>query len=209
MSQKRTDVLIVLGKNWRSYRPQPVGTGKRLYLSLESKLTALAAGHLFLSGAARTLLFSSGHTAGPAWPSEADAMATLLRQRFPAIPASAIRLETVSIDTAENAELVGAMLGPRSIQDVALLTVGFHVRRSVETFRNYGLTVAQGHASEEVLGRCAPAYRPFLRRYRRSPRVRLEQAKEWLLRLWLPLDPRGRLLRLATSRLRRGGRTGP
>lgn len=197
-------MLVVLGKNWRGYPPRTRPAGWRLRLSLESKLSALAAGHLFLSGRTDTILIASGKTAGRDWPSEADAMRRYLARRFPGIPEAAVRLEDASLDTADNARLVAALLrasasAPRSI---TLLTVGFHLPRSRRLFSTHGLAVEQGVAAEDVVAQRSARHRAFIARYLASRRVRTERVKEALLRLLLVIDPTASIPRLLTKRLR-------
>jgi uncharacterized SAM-binding protein YcdF (DUF218 family) len=195
-------MLVVLGKNWRGYPPRTRPAGWRLRLSLESKISALAAGHLFLSGRTDTILIASGKTAGRDWPSEADAMRRYLARRFPGIPETAVRLEDASLDTADNARLVAALLRASAPRSIALLTVGFHLPRSLRLFSTHGLAVERGVAAEDVVAQRSARHRAFIARYLASRRVRTERVKEALLRLLLVIDPTAAIPRLLTKRLR-------
>lgn len=134
----RFDAVVALGKNWRrnlsgvtrqefthlvrdesgkpliDWENNPL-TNKsyRIYLSLESKMTALAAGQMYVEGKAGKIIFSTGETAGKdpegnPYPTEAEEMKRFMRIFFPkdVIPESAIELESQSFDTAGNAEEV-------------------------------------------------------------------------------------------------------
>ena len=196
-------MLVVLGKNWRGYPPRNTPPGWRLHLSLESKMTALAAGHLARSGRADAMLLSGGRTAGPDWPSEAEAMRAYIRKKFPDVPDQAILLEESSIDTAENAELIRTMTQDRAPRRITLLTIGFHLPRSLAIFPIHGLPIEHGIASEDVLAERSPRHRAFILKYEKSPRVVAERAKEALLRLLLLVDPKAKIPRLLTRWLRR------
>lgn len=195
-------MLVVLGKNWRGYPPRNRPEGWRLHLSIESKLSALAAGHFFRSGRTETILIATGKTAGPDWPSEADAMRRYLMRRFPDIPETAVLLEDASIDTAENAELVAHALRASSPRPITLLTVGFHLPRSLKLFSTYRIAVARGIAAEDMVAQRSPRHRTFIAGYLKSQRVRRERAKEALLRLLLLVDPKAAIPRLLTRRRR-------
>lgn len=173
--------VIALGKNWRldekkNVMPHDLGaylldwdenpfTGRYVTsdLSVESKLTTLRAAEYFLQGKAGKIIFSTGETAGTwtdrfgnvhHYPPEAEKMKRFLRGFYTEeqIPDSAILCENVSIDTAGNAEQVKRQfLDPMGIKDVAILTVGFHLKRSLRLFNNYGIPVKEGLASDTVL----------------------------------------------------------
>ncbi|MDO8547813.1 MAG: YdcF family protein [Nitrospirales bacterium] len=196
-------MLVVLGKNWRGYPPRNKPPGWRLHLSLESKMTALAAGHLVRSGRADAMLLSGGRTAGTDCPSEAEAMRAYIRKKFPDVPDQAILLEESSIDTAENAELIRTMTQDRAPQRITLLTIGFHLPRSLALFPIYGLPVERGIASETILAERSPHHQRFIRTFLKSRRVKSETMKEALLRLLLLVDPRAKIPRLLTRWLRR------
>ncbi|MBM4121297.1 MAG: YdcF family protein [Nitrospira sp.] len=197
------EVLIVLGKNWRAYPPQRMsGDNRKLQLSIESRLSTLAAGFLYRANVAPLLVIASGHTAGLAWPSEAAAMRDYLFKRFPDIPGSAVQLDEQSLDTPGNAEHVARFLTQWKTQKVALLTVSFHVPRSKRLFGEFGVKVAHSFSAEEEFAKYAPQYRTFLKNYRRSPRVIIEIMKEWCLRSLLIVDPRGTIPKILTHRIR-------
>ena len=199
---KGTRAVVVLGKNWRAYPPRNRPAGWRLHLSIESKMAVLAAGHLFRSGHADMILISSGKTAGPDWPSEAEAMRDYLKRRYPGIPDESILLESISIDTPENAEQVSRILRAHEPQPVTLLTIGFHLPRSMKIFRTFGITAERGMASEDVLAERSLHHRTFIVNYLKSWRVKSERVKEALLRLLLLVDPEATIPRLQTKRLR-------
>ncbi|TAL09347.1 MAG: YdcF family protein, partial [Nitrospirae bacterium] len=141
-------------------------------------------------------------TAGRDWPSEAEAMRRYLARRFPGIPGAAIRLEDASLDTADNARMVAALLRASAPLPLTLLTVGVHLPRSLTLFRTFGVAVERGLAAEDVLAERSPRHRAFLLKYTKSPRVAAERLKEALLRLLLVVDPTAVIPGLLTKRWR-------
>ena len=193
--------VIVLGKNWRRYPPKGAPEDWRLHLSIESKMSALAAGEMHRSGCADTIIFSTGRTAGTRWPSEARAMKNFLMQRYAGIADDAVILEEDSIDTIGNAEEVLKILETLGTEKVALLTVGFHLERSKNIFEKMGIAVV-GFSSEEFLCKRSRHYEAFVARFLGSARVKVETVKETILGGILMVDPRGKGLREVTTRLR-------
>lgn len=228
--------VIALGKNWRldedkNVIPHDYGaslvdwdgnpfTGRYVTsdLSVESKMTTLRAAEMYMKGLAGRIAFLTGETAGT-WkdrfgnvhhfPPEAEEMKKFLRRFYTEeqIPDSAIFCENTSIDTAGNAEEVKRQfLDPLRIKNVALLTVGFHLQRSMRLFKNYGIAVKQGFASDEVLegaDRSSAHFERYLDAYHKSDRykkglVPLEKKAELISRV----DRKGKLTRLITTRSR-------
>lgn len=128
------DVLIVLGKNIGVNYPPSRIRKTNYFLSPHSKLNVLAAGDLFMAGKTDRIIFSSGHTSGSAYPSEAEAMRDYLRQKFPEIPEDAVILEERSLDTWGNAKEVRKIIKQHGFQNIGLLTVGFHLERAAFLF---------------------------------------------------------------------------
>ncbi len=92
------DALVVLGKNWREYPPGKEPQKFKLRLSIESKMSVLAAGEMFKEGLIDKIIFSTGKTAGKEYPSEGEEMIKYLKERYPDIPEEAIILHpTMSI----------------------------------------------------------------------------------------------------------------
>ncbi len=159
--------VIALGKNWRL----PIDGGPRIYLSLESKMTSLAAGQMYSDGRVGKILFVTGKTAGKDkdgnfYPTEGEEMYKFMRIFFPDIPAEDVIIEGESFDTAGNAEEVGKILKREQINDPALLTVGFHMPRSRKTFANYNVPIKAAFSSESVLKGRNPHFDKFLHDYR-------------------------------------------
>ena len=71
---RKFQAVIVLGKNWREYPSEKPTQDWKLRLSIESEMSALAAGELFKQGRTERIIFSGGRTAGKDLPSEAAAM---------------------------------------------------------------------------------------------------------------------------------------
>lgn len=199
-ANKNLDALIVLGKNWKEYPPNPVPKSWKIHLSIESKLTCLAVGEIYKKLKPYKIIFSSGKTAGKDWPSEAEAMWNYTKNRFPNIPNNKIILEEESIDTAGNAEKAYGILQKYKIKHVVLLTISSHLPRSVRIFANYGIKT-NGTSSQEIL-RNSKNYKNFVKEYDRSGKVIKENLMEIVLRAILHIDPKGKLLRIVTRKLR-------
>lgn len=198
------NTVIALGKNWRAYPPKEPDLRFRLRLSIESKLTALAAGEMYRRGEVTQIIFSSGATAGSGFPSEAKAMAEYLFAHCPEVPRSVVRLEERSIDTAGNAEEIARMGYAHNALDlIYLLSVRFHFPRAAKLFEEYGVHVVPRY-SEEILDKRSSHHRRLVRSYKRSLRYRFEELKEVILRLERVLlcDFDGRLLRKVTKYVR-------
>jgi len=188
--------VFVLGKNWRKY-PSKENPGEKLHLSIESKMSAIAAAEMFLSGKTQKIYIFGGKTAGHDHPSEAGAMRDFIIKVYgegedaPVSPADIIA-EEESVDTHENAKEVFKIVEAEKFHKVALLTVGFHMERSEQIFRNHGVE-ADSFSAEEFLGNRSPHYRRFLEEYEGSGRVAFEKEKEMLYKIFLEADPKGTL----------------
>lgn len=98
----------------------------------------LLAARLFREGKAPIVLFTGG--TGDECP-VARAMSTLARQV--GVPAAAIREETASTSTEENAAISAPILRGWGIERVLLVTDRLHMRRAAGVFRQQGLDVRQ------------------------------------------------------------------
>lgn len=195
------DTVIALGKNWKHPLTDPIE------LSIESCITTLAAAILFKQGTVKSILFSTGKTAGKHYPSEAEAMYAYMRKYFSkdVIPDNACILETTSFDTLGNAVEVKKLLKEHTLQSTVLLTIGYHLPRSVHTFTSQGIPPSIALASEEVLQSFPLTEPPLpLASYFHSFRYKKEVGKEWIARLLtVTIDPTGeRILRKLTTKTR-------
>jgi uncharacterized SAM-binding protein YcdF (DUF218 family) len=197
------DAIVALGKNWR------LPVGPRIQLSIESKMTVLAAGQMYADGKVGKIIFSTGETAGKnlqghTYPAEADQMKKFLRRFFSEeqIPDAAIELENHSFDTAGNAEEVRTIINDLHLQKVALLTVGFHLPRSMRLFKSYGVNVDQGLSSEQILEARSSHYQGFLDEYHQSDRYKNLTSTERKVNAISIIDRKGKLIRLITKRSR-------
>ncbi len=198
--------VIALGKNWRL----PITGGPRIDLSLESKMTALAAGQMYRDGKVGKIIFSTGKTAGKNsegndYPTEAEEMRRFMRIFFPIdeIPEEDVIVEAESFDTAGNAQEVRHILLKENIKNPALLTVGFHLPRSKKLFANYDVSIKKAFSSEDVLKGRNPHYKKFLSDYFWSKRHIKEIAKETIgVGLVYTIDPKGERLRRITTKTR-------
>lgn len=206
MSAKHSlDSVVALGKNWEF----PV-YGKRISLSLESKITALAAAELFIRGDTNSIIFSGGKTAGDdakgvPYPSEAEEMKRFMRIFFHKneISDKAIILEEFSIDTAGNAEEVFKIVNNKKLKKIGLLTVGFHLPRAKEIFKNHGVKIQKFFSSEEILKNKNPYYDRLLSDYYWSSKYFTEVLKETVgLGLVHTIDPKGQIVRKITEKTR-------
>jgi len=124
----------------------------------------LEAFRLYRSGKAPLIFCSGGNNpiGSPAGQlPEATWMARLLEEW--SIPATAIQVETGSINTRENALLSYQALAPRGIRRIILVTSAMHMRRAVGAFRKVGFEVLAvpadfrtGWAEEPLLSRLLP-----------------------------------------------------
>ena len=80
------------------------------------------------------VLFPSGRV-------DAIIMARFLRQQNPNIDKSAIAGEPCSLTTEQNAEFTAAILWPRGVRKIILVTDRDHMRRSQLVFESFGFTV--------------------------------------------------------------------
>jgi uncharacterized SAM-binding protein YcdF (DUF218 family) len=98
---------------------------------------------------------STGHTAGPEYPSEASAMLQAMRQRFDEsrIPTSAILMEEESDDTLSNLQEVKKLCAEHDIESIVLLTIGYHLPRVRRLADVVDLSVSGSYASDHVVGR--------------------------------------------------------
>lgn len=151
MSGDRTAILA-LGKNWELPIPDDPS---HLKPSIETEITAEAAGLLFERGAGDLIIFSGGHTAGPEYPSEARGQRDSLRghERFneAAIPEEAIILEEESGSTAGNFRNVKARLEEYGVSNLILATVGYHMPRALVQARQEDLPVSGFARSDYVV----------------------------------------------------------
>jgi uncharacterized SAM-binding protein YcdF (DUF218 family) len=199
------DALVVLGKNWRQYPPHPTAEQSEsfnLRLSIESKISALAAGEMFESGLIDKIIFSGGKTAGKQYPSEAEEMMKYMKEKYPDIADELVLLEKESIDTADNAERIAELLKENpTLHKIALMTVGFHLARAEKLFEEFGIETT-GFPSEEELKKRSPHYEQFVTSYLKSGRVKFKERKEAIVRGLLSIDTRGKLLRKVTTKIR-------
>lgn len=211
---RKFDAVIALGKNWRlpigKDNTHPLGGSPQIDLSIESKMTALAAGQMYVDGCTNKIIFSTGQTAGKDkqgnyYPTEAEEMKRFMRIFFPEneIPESAIETQTKSFDTAGDAEEDKKILEREDIKNVALLSVGSHLWRSKRLFENYGVRIKKAIASQDILKGRNPHYDKLIQDYFWSTRHLKEIIKETIgVGLVYTIDPKGERLRKATIKTR-------
>jgi uncharacterized SAM-binding protein YcdF (DUF218 family) len=92
-------------------------------------------------------IVSSGGSAGrPSAKPSSIVMSEALVTR--GVPTSRILLESASLDTHDQAVLVGPMLRSRGIQQIVLVTSTVHMRRSLGTFRAAGMNAVPAIAPD-------------------------------------------------------------
>src|ERR1700741_1299105 len=142
--------ILAHGKNWEL--PVPPDPAK-LQLSIESEITAEAAGTLYGNGIGDLIVFSGGFTAGQAYPSEAAKMGEALRSQFTEsqIPRSKVVLEEDSYDTAENLVNAKELMSELDVDSFILLSVGYHLPRVKKLAKLLDIPVAAAYKSDYVL----------------------------------------------------------
>lgn len=206
---EKYDVLFVMGKNWRKYPPKNAKNSKnfKLTLSIESKMSALAAGEIYMSGIADKIVFLSGKSAGKNWPSEGEIMKKFMKKRYPLIPDEVIFIKENSVDTASDV-YNGVMYAHRTnLKNNAVLTISYHLPRCLKLFQNYWLTTRiHGLISEKEIKTRSRHYTTFVKKYSESRRIKIEQIKEAILKIIFLLDKKGKILRFITQKIRNNER---
>lgn len=117
----------------------------------------------------------------------APAMARTLEEA--GIPSSLIWIEDRSHTTYENALYTAALLRPRGIRRIALVTEGYHLLRSVKCFEHQGLAVVPVACSYRTL-----RFHAALRQFLPTPQEMVyneETLHEWIGLVWYAV--RGRI----------------
>jgi hypothetical protein len=195
-----SDTLIVLGRGNAPDPEDPTNT-----LPCEgSALNALAAGLLYYQGGIKQIIICGGPTLGVPYPSEAKSASDYLFAMFPDIPASAVTLESGSIDTAENITNLLQMGLIKRGTTVQVLSVGLQLQRTILLFDELVDIDAETISSEFVVGQSREAaHRAVLAAYYLRLGFVWELIKEPLLLVWACLiDPDGMVLRKITIRMR-------
>ncbi|MGH7193524.1 MAG: YdcF family protein, partial [Candidatus Saccharimonadales bacterium] len=149
MSGERTAILAH-GKNWEVPVPADPALARP---SIESQMTAEAAGVMLTHGVGDMIIFAGGRTAGQEYPSEAEAMLRTMRGHFgeEEVPDEAVRLEDQSPSTAAQLSIVKDLLPEYGADNVILLTVGYHMPRVIWQARREGVPVRGFARSDYVI----------------------------------------------------------
>lgn len=205
--------ILAHGKNWEIPIPHDPHD---IELSIESKMTAEAAGTLLSQGIGDLVIFSGGHTAGPRFPSEAEKMMETMYANFTEaqIAPARVKLEQASRDTVSNLREVKERLPGLEVDNIILLTVGYHLPRAKRLARLLGVPVSAAFKSDYVIrGRHGGQNHLYGRTVMRQaidgqntkPLLRTASAYGLEAAGWgaALVDPRGlHLAKLATSKLR-------
>jgi len=111
------------------------------------------AARLYHAGCAPLVVVSAGGVLAPGVRApEAEAIRSLLLDL--GVPPSALLSEAESRDTQGNAAFTQALLAPRGVKRVLLVTSAWHLRRAMPLFRREGLEVLPVGADYRSLGTC-------------------------------------------------------
>jgi len=167
--------IVVLGGTLRMPSPR-----HRLTALIDSTDRLLEAFRLYRAGKAPLVFCSGGNNplGGPAGQlPESTWMARLLEEW--SVPATAIQVESGSINTRENALLSYRALAPRGIRRIILVTSAMHMTRAAAAFRKAGFEVLAVPADF----RTGWGDAPLLSRFLPAPdnlRNAEEALREWL-----------------------------
>ncbi|HVK82591.1 MAG TPA: YdcF family protein [Kofleriaceae bacterium] len=161
------DAIVVLGA--------PLVSGAAPSAVLVERARAAAA--LYHAGGAPLVVATGGVTQGASPAKGARAEADVLAELLAAAGVPDVVVERVSRTTAENARYTAALVAPRGVRRVWVVTQPFHGRRAVRLFRTAGLEAFAWHIADSL-------------EYRDR-----RKAVRWLVReyaAWLGLFARGR-----------------
>lgn len=113
--------------------------GPRCEPNFQALRRTIAAARLFREGRAPLVVFSGGPSTAFPGCTIATSMGEFAVQL--GVPREAVVLETASRTTHENAVDTRALLAPRRIRHVLVVTDALHVRRAAACFRHEGFTV--------------------------------------------------------------------
>ena len=193
------DVLIALGKNWEK------GSSN---LSIESKITALAAGLIMRHNLSKTLILSGGHTLNPFHISEAEAMYEVLHGAFPEVAEEKICFDNYFLTTTGNAINSNVICSEaRKIKkdlDIALLTVGYHIPRAGTVFGIEGLDISAHYSSEGILS-ISPdiSHQKMVLGFLSSEEHIKDRRQEAILQAAMVLDRKGHFIDYLATRARK------
>lgn len=164
-------------------------------------MTARAAGHLYRSGLAHHIIFSTGHTAGSAYPAEAGTMYDSVAEEF-GIPIASRTLEEKSWDTPSGlieADKIREQLGVAALQH---LTVSIHALRVNYLTWRLGIPSAGILRTQQVLREAGdmPPRQQSMRSAISTARQFGNEIPAWGLNL---VDPRGEHVTRYVTRLLR------
>lgn len=145
----------------------------KLRLSMDSKITAIAAGMIWASYSERqekppVLIFSTGKTAGKDWPSEAEAMVEYMKSIFPYIPDNSIKLEDISYDTPGNIIESKKIIEREGYKNVGFLTIGYHGPRVATLMDYYDVPITAIHPTEQILAKRSKHHKALVNAYTSS-----------------------------------------
>ena len=185
------DALVVLGKQSGMGSSMKKVTKSPDQLSDASRINAIAAGILWKDG--RSIILSGNDRA--LFP---NAAAKYLQDNFTDIPADSILLEGNSVDTRASAENIPSLLREKAFHNPALITVGYHVVRAANTFARLGCDFGSVIAADDIVGEYSLPLACAIGEWESLPGIKLDRAKETVLRL---INPDGFVGRLGSTAL--------
>lgn len=208
LSTFKNIVFIVLGKNW-NWNTNP------LELSDDSKISTLALGYhvkkAIGQGLDVSVVFSTGHTAGSKYISEAEAMYRFYRSKFDIESSKvSIFLEEESLDTIGNAKMVKKNIDQYifdSADKICIITVSYHMKRSEEIFKqSWSDKIFSINADKIVNDQSlliSNEDREFIsNRTKRFDFYCVEPIKEFILRLIRKFDRQGKFIGWLAKKVR-------
>jgi uncharacterized SAM-binding protein YcdF (DUF218 family) len=189
--------IVILGKNIGVGSSPRVIRRDNFHLSDETRINALAGGMLYQPN--MDIICSSGETSGP--PSEARAIKRYLHMHFPHIPEEHIILEEHknSIDTAGNAQQVAKIVRAKGYKSIGLVTVGYHLNNAATLFERYGVPIKQKVIAEDIVRDRSSRHERYIKYWEGTSRIKQEKKKEYIRKILLFFDRKGRLLRIITQ----------
>jgi uncharacterized SAM-binding protein YcdF (DUF218 family) len=204
--------LVVLGSGWIKDSPHKEGENPRL--DFDAKLRVLAAGEFYLQNRANiSEIVLTGSNYNSENPSNASDMKDYLLQKYPDINPETITLEERPWNTSEEAEYVKEKL--KSNDSVFLITSSPHLQRATRLFKKAGFERVEKVSAEDYLkgeyaendGRRLKTNRTkrflkMIENYKKSKTYKKFKKREALLNISLLFDPKGKLTRFLSHRIR-------
>lgn len=175
-----TDLLVVLGKNLGVGSSRQDIRESPDYLSIDSRISTLAAAELYGYIPGMRILLSGGRTIGEDFPSQPSAARDFLHAVYPDIRLEDVLLDEDGPNTAASAESVAKIAQTQEInfQHLGLLSVGYHVKNAAVLFERRDAPVETVIASEGILAERSQEDRARMIARGGLRRIKAERLKE-------------------------------